>query len=187
MRILRSNAGNLENGGSVNRHTSNANPLLHDLEPDDELNAATGVKFARANAKQHRDIRIPLGRLALELGHISNVLEFGLCLSEIGSGFTTETSQNVARFFFATDLDEPSRGLREKPYDAKEEEERDNLEGNGKAPSELTEATINIAAAVFEPVSNDNAKNVKSEFDGDELTPRSMFSSFSCPNWNDGV
>ena len=46
-----------EDGRCKDGHSCNTNPFLHDLEPDDELHATASVKFTRANAEQHREVR----------------------------------------------------------------------------------------------------------------------------------
>lgn len=48
--------GSAENGGSENGHTSNTDPLLHDLKPDDQLNTTPSVKLARADTEKHGNI-----------------------------------------------------------------------------------------------------------------------------------
>ena len=45
------NTSGTENGGSEDSHTSDTDPLLHDLEPDDKLNTAASVKLAGADTE----------------------------------------------------------------------------------------------------------------------------------------
>lgn len=48
-----SNARSAEDGRSIDGDTCNANPLLHDLEPDDELNTTASVEFSRTDTEKH--------------------------------------------------------------------------------------------------------------------------------------
>lgn len=103
------NTSGTENGGSENSHTGNTDPLLHDLEPDDQLNTATSMKLAGADTEKHGKVGLGLGGLAFELGNVADILEFGLCLARIFTGLTTESSENITGLFLSTDLDEPTR------------------------------------------------------------------------------
>ena len=50
------NTGSAENGGSENGHTSNTDPLLHDLKPDDQLNTTPSVKLSRTDTEKHGNV-----------------------------------------------------------------------------------------------------------------------------------
>ena len=125
-----------EDGGSVDGYTSNTNPFLHDLEPNDKLNATTRVKFAGADTKEHSKVGLSLRRLAFELGNVADVLELGFGLAQIVSSLTAKATEDVAGLFLTTDFSEPTWRLGEKPDDSEEEQEWDNLESNGESPDE---------------------------------------------------
>ena len=172
-----------------NGDTSNSNPLLHNLEPDDQLNAASGVKLARANAEQHVEIRAGFGTLTLEFCDVANVLEFGLSFAKVFTIFTTETAEDVASFLLTTNLDEPTRRFGEKPDDDEEDDKQEDLESNWESPSKAgLAALIEIAAtasvisemhktnrvwlknSLFEPVSNGDTRYIERELYSDELS-----------------
>lgn len=54
--ILVADTGGTEDGWGIDSYTSDANPLLHYLEPDDELDTTTNVEFARTSTGEHRPI-----------------------------------------------------------------------------------------------------------------------------------
>ena len=56
LNLLVADTGGTEDGRGVDGDTSNTNPFLHDLEPDDELDTATGVEFARADTEEHGEV-----------------------------------------------------------------------------------------------------------------------------------
>jgi len=84
--------GCAEDGGSVDGDTGDTNPFLHDLEPDDKLDTATGVKFAGADTEEHGEVGLCLGGLAFELGNVADVLELGFGLAHVFAGFATEAT-----------------------------------------------------------------------------------------------
>lgn len=176
-----------EDGGSVDGDTGDPNPFLHNLEPDDELNATTSVELARADASEHGPVRGARCSLAFELGDVTDVLEFGFGPAHILAGFATETAQDVATFFLAADLDQPTWRFGEDPDNAKEKDKGDNLEGNRESPDERAVATLVEGATIFEPVSDDDTEDVEGEFNGDELSARFMFGGFGGPDGNNSV
>lgn len=103
------NTSSTEDSRSEDGHASNTYPLLHDLEPDNELYTTASVELARADTEKHRDVRLALGSLTLEFSDVADVLEFGFGLASIFTCFTTETSENIASLFFTANLDEPTR------------------------------------------------------------------------------
>lgn len=109
MHLCICNTSGTEDGGSEDSHTGNTDPLLHDLEPDDELNTAASVKLAGADTEEHGKVRLGLGGLAFELSDIANILEFGLGLSDIFASLPTKSSKNITCLFLSTNLDEPTR------------------------------------------------------------------------------
>lgn len=120
MHLVVGNTSSAEDGGSKDGHTRDTNPLLHDLEPDNELNTTTSVKFARADTEKHRDVGLTLGRLTLEFSDISNILEFGLGFANILASLATKAAKNVTGLFFTANLDEPTGRLGEEPTNCKE-------------------------------------------------------------------
>lgn len=126
--------GCAEDGGSVDGDTGDTDPFLHDLEPNDELNTATGVEFAGADAKEHGEVGLCAGGLAFELGDVADILEFGFGLAHILAGFATEATEDVACLFLATNLGEPTGRLGEEPHNGEQEEKGNNLESNRESP-----------------------------------------------------
>ena len=53
LNILRGDTSNSEDCGGVDSDPSNTNPLLHNLEPDDELHTSSSVEFAGSNTEKH--------------------------------------------------------------------------------------------------------------------------------------
>ena len=134
--ICIANTSSAEDSGSVDSDTCDTDPLLHDLEPDNELDTATSVKLARAETEEHRDVRLSASSLALKLADVADILEFSFGLAEVLTAFTTETTKDVTSFLLAADLGEPTRRFREDPYNAEKEQKRDNLERNWESPDE---------------------------------------------------
>lgn len=87
----------------------------------------------------------------LKLDNVLDVLELGLSPPCIFAVLAAETTKNVAGFFVSANLDEPARGLGEEPDDAKEDKERNDLEGDGESPSDSRIAAIDEreATAVY--------------------------------------
>jgi hypothetical protein len=77
-----------------------------------------------------------LGRLAFELADIDDILEFGFREAIIFAGLTSEAAEDVARFIFAADFDEPAGGLGHEIYHAEKKDERGDLECYGESPYE---------------------------------------------------
>ena len=103
------NTSGTENRRSEDSHTGNTDPLLHDLEPNDQLNTTASVKLARADTKEHGNVRLALGGLAFELSDVTDVLEFGLGFAHIFTSLAAESTKDITGLFLATDLDEPTR------------------------------------------------------------------------------
>ena len=77
------NTGSTENSRSENSHTGDTDPLLHDLEPDDQLDTAASVKLAGADTEKHGNVRLGFGGLAFELRNVADILKFGLGFAQI--------------------------------------------------------------------------------------------------------
>lgn len=97
-----------EDSWGENSHTSDTNPLLHDLKPDDKLYTAASVELARADAEEHGKVGLGFGSLAFELGNVTDILELGLGFAQVLSGLTSKSSENVASFLLTAHLDEPT-------------------------------------------------------------------------------
>ena len=176
-----------EDGGSEDGDTSNSNPLLHDLQPDDELDTTASVELARSDTEEHVEIRLGSSRLALKLSNISDILKLCLSLAEVLAALATKTAENVAGFLLTTDLDQPTGGLGEEPDDCKEDEQEENLEGDWEPPGEGCGSSFVKVAAVFEPVRNDDTANIQGEFDCNELASRGVLGRLGGPDGNDSV
>ena len=107
-----------EDGRRVDGYTSDTDPLLHELKPDDELDTTIGVKLAEANAEEHSEVRLGLGGLPYKLSNVADILEFSFGLASIRTSLATETTENVTSCFLATHLGEPTWGLGKESNDA---------------------------------------------------------------------
>lgn len=140
----------------TNGDTSNANPLLENLEPHDKLYATTNVERSRRatsnslghNIPRHVEITVQLAALLLQFGNIANILELGFGQT-IVSSFATKPAKNIASFVFAADFDKPTGGLREEPDNDEKEDQWKNLEGDGETPDEWTVTTAGIRASTI--------------------------------------
>lgn len=98
-----------KDGWSENGDTSNTNPLLHNLQPDDKLYTTASVEFTRADTEEHGEVRSSSGGFAFELSDVPYILKFGLSFAGICTSFTSKTAKDVTGFFLTTDFDEPTR------------------------------------------------------------------------------
>ena len=189
LHLIVRNTRSTEDCWSKNSHTSNTDPFLHDLKPDNKLYAPPSVELARADTKEHGDVRLRFCRLAFELCDVANILEFCFGLAHILAGLTTKATKDITSLIFTPNLNEPTWGLGEHPTDRKEKEQRSNLEGNWEPPGKFTSSPlIEIAAtarmistkcglkressvcSLFDPVGNNNTKDVQGKLNGDELS-----------------
>ena len=113
-----------------------------------QVSGHTAAQRLGHDVPQHETVRVELAGVLLHHGHISDVLE--LRLGELFA--VTEAAEDVARFLLAADFDEPARGFREEEDDAHEEDEGDDLEGDGEAPDEGTVAVVDKGAAETDEV-----------------------------------
>lgn len=130
------NAGSAEDGGSEDGDTSDTDPFLHDLKPDNELDPTASMKLAGPNTEEHVEIRLRSSRLALKLSNIPDVLKLSLRFTEILAALASKTSENVASFLLAANLDQPTGRLGKEPYDGQEDKQEEDLEGDGESPGE---------------------------------------------------
>jgi hypothetical protein len=137
----------------TNRHARNANPFLHNLQPDHQLHAPARVQVSRALAREHGPVARAVARLALQLRDVADIAEFrfreGLVLLVF---IAAEPAEDEARLVFAADLDEPAGRLGEPPDDGEEEEERDDLEGDGEAPADRGCTVVDVGEAADVPL-----------------------------------
>lgn len=157
---------------------------MENLEPDDELDAATGVELAGAPAEEHGQVAILARGLALQLDDVADILKLGFRCTV---PFAAETTEYKPGFFLAPDFDEPARGFRHSPYDEEEEDEGHDLEGDREAPDEGGIYLTVEGGAVFDPVRDNDAENVEREFDRDELAAGCVAGGFGGPYGGDGV
>jgi hypothetical protein len=92
------------NSTYINSHTSDTDPLLHDLQPDDQLYATTGVQFTAAYTEQHRIIGVRACRLALVNDTILDILELCFSPDGISSFATAQAAEDVACFFVSSNF-----------------------------------------------------------------------------------
>ena len=100
----------------------------------------------RHNVPRHVEITVQLAALLLQFSDIANILEFGFGQA-IVSSFATKSTENIASFVFATNLDKPSRRLGEEPDNYEKEDQWNDLEGDGESPDKWTVATACVGAS----------------------------------------
>ena len=157
---------------------------MENLEPDDELDAATGVELAGAPAEEHGQVAILARGLALQLDDVVDILKLGFRRTV---PFAAETTEYKPSFFLAPDFDEPAGGFGHSPYDKEEEDERHDLEGDGEAPDEGGIYLTVEGGSVFNPVRDNDAENVEREFDRNELAAGRVAGGFRGPDGSDGI
>lgn len=157
---------------------------MENLEPDNELDTATSVKLAGAPTEEHGQVAILGGGLPLQLDDVTDVLELSFRRTII---LAAETTKDESGFLLAPDFDEPARRFGHSPYNEEEEDEGHDLESDWEAPDEGGIYLTVEGGAVFDPVSDDDAENVKSEFDGDKLAAGCVAGGFGGPDGSDGV
>lgn len=154
------NTSSTEDCWSENGHTSNTNPFLHNLKPDNKLYTPSSVELARADTEEHGDVRLRFCRLAFELCDVADILEFRFGLAHILASLTTKATKDITSLIFTPNLNEPTWGLGEHPTDRKEKEQRSNLEGNGESPSKFTSSPFVKVAATVGMISTNAASRV---------------------------
>jgi len=100
--------GGTEDGGSEDGDTGDPDPFLHNLKPDDQLDATTSMEFTRANTEKHREIGRVASGFAFKLCDVTNILELGLGLSSVCTCLASKAAKDVTSFLFAADLDKPT-------------------------------------------------------------------------------
>ncbi len=160
MHLVVRDTGSTEDCWGKNGHTSNTNPFLHDLEPDNKLYTPSSMELARADTEEHRDVRLRFCRLAFELCDVADILKFRLGLAHILAGLTTEATKDIPSLIFTTNLNQPTWGLGEHPTDCEEKEQRSNLEGNREPPGEFTSPPLVKIAATTRMISTNAASRV---------------------------
>lgn len=91
-----------EKGPQVNPLTD---PLLQNLQPDDQLHPTCGVQLALFHAEQHCKIALLLRVLALKFDDVLDVTELGFSPAFL---FAAKTLQDEEGLVLATDFGEPS-------------------------------------------------------------------------------
>lgn len=121
----------------INSHACNANPLLHDLQPDDKLYAAACVQFAATDTKQHREVGVRACRLTLMDHDILDVLELCFGPNSIISFATSQAAEDVSGFLVSSSFCQPARTFWEEPADTEQHQEWYDLEGDRESPTNL--------------------------------------------------
>lgn len=81
-------------------------------------------------------ITLLAGSLLLQLNNSTDVLVFQLGIFLILTGVTTQACEDISCFRPPADFGEPAGTLREEEADGEEEQEREDLEGDGETPDE---------------------------------------------------
>jgi hypothetical protein len=105
------------------------------------------MHLPRALASEHAPVAAVVHGGLLQLAGVPDVLELGLGHGEVVTVVTPEAGEDVARVCLAADLDEPTGGLGEDPDESKEQEEGDDLEADGEAPSDLGVSAVDEGEA----------------------------------------
>lgn len=157
---------------------------MENLEPDDELDAATGVELAGAPAEEHGQVAVLARGFPLQLDDVTDILKLSFRRTIT---FAAETTKDISGLFLAPHFDEPARGFGHCPYDEEEENEGHDLESDWEAPDEGGVDFPVEGGAVFDPVSDHHTKNVESKFDRHELAAGRVAGGFGGPDGGDGV
>ncbi len=185
--IRGADSGNAKDLRAVDGDTCDANPLLQNLEPDDELDAAAGVQLAGADAEEHVDVALLVGGLVLEVADGDDVLELGLGRLAVLALVATQATEDEAGLFLTASLDEPAGRLGHDPDEAEEQHEGQDLEGDGEAPDEGGLGVVVLGGAKLEPVGDDDTEDVEGELKGDKLAARGVGGGLGGPDGGDGV
>ena len=118
------------------------------------------MEFARTDTEKHGNVRLRFGRLAFELCDVADVLKLRFGLAHILAGLTTKATKDVTSLILATNLNEPTWGFGEHPTDCKENEQREDLEGNREPPGEFSSSTLVEIAATARMISTNAASPV---------------------------
>ena len=100
--------------------------------------------------------------LSLQLDDVTDILELSFRRTVT---FATEPTKDESGFLLATDFDKPARRFGHSPYDEEEEDKGHDLESDWEAPNEGGIYLAIEGGAIFDPVSDDDAKNVEGELD----------------------
>lgn len=206
----------------INSNACNADPLLHNLQPNDQLHATASMQLPTADTKQHRVITVRASCFPLMLDDVLDILVFRLSPRGILALAATQSSKNVVRFLVSAHFGQPARALGKEPADAEKYQQRDDLEGDGKSPADGRVSVVDKAEAEFEPVGDlvgevsdavlryeglsvtfaplllatrsgslwctyNNAENVQSELNRDELSSRGVIRGLGGPYGYNGV
>ena len=145
------------------------------------------MEFAGADTKEHVQVALLVGSLFFEVANGDNVLQLSLSSLALLALVATQTAEDEAGFFFITGLDQPARRLGHEPDEAEQDDEGDNLEGNGEPPDEGRLGVVVLGGAKLEPVGDDDTKDVEGELKGDKLAARGVGGGLGCPDGSDGV
>jgi len=107
--ILGRDPSDTEDNGAIKRDASNADPLLQNLQPHDQVNTTSCMEFPGSNTSKHGPIALLARCFALEFNDVANILEFSLCFAHIFADFSSKSTEDVAPLIFTTNLDEPAR------------------------------------------------------------------------------
>ncbi|KAK8915059.1 hypothetical protein VCV18_010602 [Metarhizium anisopliae] len=108
----------------------NANPLLQNLQPNDELYATASVQLAGSDAEEHMQIALLVGCLFLQITDLCLGLFALLALA------ASQTLQDETGLVLATNLDEPAGRFGHEPNDDEEQNKGYDLERHRKPPDE---------------------------------------------------
>lgn len=113
------NCSNSTSSTYIDRHSCDADPLLHDLQPDDQLHTTPGVQLSTADAKEHGEVGVGACSLALVYHNVLDILKFCLSSDSIFALAATQTAEDVSRFLISSGFRQPARALWEEPTDPK--------------------------------------------------------------------
>jgi hypothetical protein len=129
--ILHLDTRNLEDRRPVNSYTGDSNPFLQDLQPNHQLHPASDMQLPRPDPEEHLPVAVDKRGFPFEFDNVDDILILGFRDS---IAFATQSTEDVASFFFPTHLDEPSRAFAAEEGGGEEAEEGNDLEGDGETP-----------------------------------------------------
>lgn len=101
------------------------------------------MQVPRLVAKKHGEIRVAVDHGLFQLGDVLNILELRFRSHALLGAASAQALQGIPSFFLPSDLDQPSRRLGEKPDSAEENQQENDLEGDGESPTESRLAAVN--------------------------------------------
>lgn len=101
--------------------------------------------------------------------NVFDVLELSLRSHSIFSFAASQATKDISGLLISSCFCQPAGALREEPTDAKQDQQRNDLESNGKPPTYGRVTRIDEAQPKLKPVSDHYTEDVQCELDRNEL------------------